>query len=318
MRIDIETLKETKGIGVKTLERIIEQHNKRTMIEKDRLRVQSISPPVKFNIGIDNIYQGESVEFMRNNIPNDSIDMVLTSPPYDNLRDYNGFYFDYKVMLSEIHRVLKKGGVCVWVVADQTINGSESGTSFRQALYAKEIGFNLHDTMIYQKNSYPFPMKNRYYQVFEYMFVLSKGTPSTYNLLKQKTKWKKDTKEVSTTRLANGETVEMKYEKGKKERILDNVWICNTGYMRTTKDKIAYKHPAQFPEELAEKHILTWSNEGDIVLDPMCGSGTTCKMAKLNNRKFIGIDISKEYVKIAKERIEEYKVELFRRKENDV
>ena len=248
-------------------------------------------------IDLNNFYIGESVEFMRKNIPDEYIDLAITSPPYDKLRDYKGFALCFEDMAKELLRITKHAGVVVWVVGDSVDKkGSETLTSFKQALYFKEIGFNVHDTMIYQKNSYPFPMSNRYYQQFEYMFVLSKGKPKTHNLIKQKTKWKKKTDELSTTRLADGTTVEMKYEKGKDERSLDNVWLCNTGYMRTTKDKIAYKHPAQFPEELVEKHILTWSNEGDIVLDPMCGAGTTCKMAWLNNRNFIGIDMSEEYI----------------------
>lgn len=248
-------------------------------------------------IELNNFYIGESVQFMKDSIPNEFIDLTVTSPPYDKLRDYKGFELCFNDMADELYRITKPNGVIVWVIGDSVDKkGSETLTSFKQALYFKEIGFNIHDTMIYQKNSYPFPMSNRYYQQFEYMFVLSKGKPKTHNLLKQKTKWKKDTKELSTTRLADGTTVEMKYEKGKDERVLDNIWLCNTGYMRTTKDKIAYAHPAQFPEELAEKHILTWSNEGDIVFDPMCGSGTTCKMAYLNKRNFIGIDMSDEYI----------------------
>jgi site-specific DNA-methyltransferase (adenine-specific) len=236
-------------------------------------------------------------------LPNIIIDLTVTSPPYDNLRTYNGYSFDFENIAKELFRVAKDGGVVVWIVGDATINGSETGTSFKQVLYFKEIGFNLHDTMIYQKNSYPFPPSNRYYQQFEYMFVLSKGVPKTANIQTQKTIWKKDTKEISTTRNSNGSVSSMKYAKGKDERKMDNIWLINTGYMRTTKDKIAYKHPAIFPEELVNRHILSWSNEGDMVLDCFLGSGTTGKMAKQLNRKFIGIEISNEYLDIAKKRI---------------
>jgi site-specific DNA-methyltransferase (adenine-specific) len=161
--------------------------------------------------------------------------------------------------------------------------------------------------MIYQKNSYPFPPTNRYYQQFEYMFVLSKGKPLTTNIQTQKTIWKKNTKEISTTRQKDGTTKAMKYEKGKDERKMDNVWIINTGFMRTTKDNIAYKHPAIFPDELCERHILSWSNEGDIVLDPFMGSGTTAKMAILNNRNYIGFEIAEEYCIMANKRISIHK-----------
>ena len=247
---------------------------------------------------------GDCLELMKD-IPDGSVDLTVTSPPYDNLRTYNGFYWDFENTARELLRITKNGGVVVWVVGDSyDKKGSETLTSFKQALFFKEIGFNVHDTMIYQKNSYPFPPSNRYYQQFEYMFVLSKGKPKTANLLRQKTKWRKDTNQVSTCRNSDGSTSAMKYEKGKEDRILDNVWLINTGYMRTTKDKFAYKHPAMFPEELCEKHILSWSNEGDIIFDCFMGSGTTGKMAVLNNRNFIGIELDEGYFQIAKQRIE--------------
>ena len=250
------------------------------------------------------LWHGDCLELMKN-IPDGSVDLTVTSPPYDNLRTYNGFSWDFENTARELLRITKNGGVVVWIVGDSyDKKGSETLTSFKQALFFKEIGFNVHDTMIYQKNSYPFPPSNRYYQQFEYMFVLSKGKPKTANLLRQKTKWRKDTNQVSTCRNADGSTSAMKYEKGKEDRILDNVWLINTGYMRTTKDKFAYKHPAMFPEELCEKHILSWSNEGDIIFDCFMGSGTTGKMAVLNNRRFIGIELDEEYFNIAKERIE--------------
>ena len=254
-------------------------------------------------IELNKIYCGDCIELMKN-IPNNFIDLTVTSPPYDNLRNYKGYNFNFEDVAQELFRITKNGGVVVWVVGDgHDKKGSETLTSFKQALYFKEIGFNLHDTMIYQKNSYPFPPSNRYYQQFEYMFVISKNKPKTTNIQTQKTIWKKDTNQLSTTRQKDGTTKEMKYKKGNEERKMDNVWNINTGYMRSTKDKFAYKHPAMFPEELVERHILSWSNKEDIILDPMCGSGTTCKMSKLLNRNYIGIDISQEYVDISNQRI---------------
>lgn len=254
------------------------------------------------------LIQGDCLEVMKG-ISDNSIDLVVTSPPYDNLRNYkdslNWNFEIFQKIANELKRILKKGGVIVWVVGDATIKGSETGSSFRQALYFKEIGFNLHDTMIYQKNSYPFPPTNRYYQQFEYMFVISKGAPSTFNGLKIKTTYQKETSALSTTRQKDGSTKEMKYEKGKKDRLMDNVWQLNTGYMRTTKDKEAYKHPALFPDELANRHIFSWSNEGDTVLDPFMGSGTTGKQANLLKRNFIGIECVKEYFEIAERRVYE-------------
>jgi len=251
---------------------------------------------------INKVHCADSLNIMRNIFDN-SIDLVITSPPYDNLRDYNGYSFDFESIAKELFRVIKEGGVVVWVVGDATVNGSETGTSFKQALYFKEIGFNLHDTMIYQKNSYPFPPSNRYFQVSEYMFVLSKGSPNTTNLIKVPTIGKKHTH--SSFRQADGSMKEDKYEMGKDERVKDNIWKYNVGYSKTTNDKYAFEHPAMFPEQLASDHIKSWSNKDDIVLDPFNGSGTTTKMAYLLGRKYIGIDVSEEYCSIARDRLKQ-------------
>ena len=245
---------------------------------------------------------GDCLEVMKT-IADNSVDLVITSPPYDNLRSYKGFLFNYSDVGKELFRVIKQKGVMVWVVGDAVEDNSETCMSFRQAIEFREIGFNLHDTMIYQKNSYPYPMSNRYYQVFEYMFVFSKGIPKTANLLKQPTIWKQKNKTSSTTRQKDGTTTHLKYETGKDERTRDNVWKYNCGYMRSSKDKISFEHPATFPEQLGLDHILSWSNEGDTVLDPMAGSGTTLKMAKLLGRNFIGIEISERYCQIARDRL---------------
>ena len=238
-------------------------------------------------------------------IPDKSIDLIITSPPYDNIRDYNNssiWNFDiFKNIANQLQRVLKDGGVIVWIVADATIKGSETGTSFKQALYFKDIGLNLHDTMIYYKNSYPFPCSNRYYQNFEYMFILSKGKPKTTNLIKVPTKG--NTKNP-TYRKKDGTTSNFKYEINKSTRNADNVWKYEVGYQKSTTDKIAYKHPAIFPDKLAKDHIITWSNENDLILDPMMGSGTVAKMSRLLNRNFIGIELDQNYFNIAKQRIE--------------
>ena len=237
------------------------------------------------------------------------IDLTVTSPPYDDLRSYKGCEWDFdifKQIANELYRVTKEGGVVVWIVGDKTIKGSESGTSFRQALYFKEIGFNLHDTMIYQSDKPPLSHK-RYEQKFEYMFVFSKGKPKTFNPIMETCKYVGSSKEARTFR-HNGNELEETHNKGKvkKEKIKGNVWIYSTGYNKSSKDKIAFKHPAVFPEKLAEDHIKSWSNEGDLVMDIFSGSGTTLKMAKLNNRKFIGFEISEEYCAIAEKRLENF------------
>lgn len=248
-------------------------------------------------------------------IPSDSIDLTLTSPPYDAIRDYNGYNFNDTAssnIITELFRVTKQGGVVVWIVGDATINGGESGTSFRQALKFIEAGFKLHDTMIYEKNTSSFPAKragNRYTQIFEYMFVFCKGKITTANLICDKSnKWAGHTNwGKNTNRLKNGklqETTDIKPVPDFSPR--NNIWHYNVGKGFNSSDKESHEHPAIFPEKLAEDHILSWSNEGDIVLDPFAGSGTTCKMAKKNNRQYIGIDISEDYCKLAEGIIAKY------------
>lgn len=255
------------------------------------------------------IYCGECAQVMRNHIEDNSIDLTVTSPPYDNLRTYNGFVFPFEDIAKELYRVTKVGGVVVWVVADATIKGSETGTSFKQALYFKELGFNLHDTMIYHTVS-PYPPNVRYWHTFEYMFVFSKSAPKTFNPLKQ-LKSKYANSETTTHRNKKGNTEGLNTNalarilraNAYTERVKDNVWYISSGYGRSSTYKNAHNHPAIFPEKLAEDHILSWSNEGDVVFDPMCGSGTTLAMARKNNRQYIGIDISQEYVDLSKQRV---------------
>lgn len=252
---------------------------------------------------LNKIICGDNVEVMRQ-MPDNCIDLTVTSPPYDNLRTYNGFSFNFEEVAKELYRITKDGGVVVWVVNDATINGSETGTSFRQALYFKEIGFNLHDTMIYKSEKPPLT-HNRYEQKFEYMFVFSKGKPRTFNPIMIDCKYA-GSNPMGTFRHTGKETQKAhKQSKVNEFKIKGNVWEYATGFQKTTKDKIAYQHPAIFPEQLANDHIISWSNPGDLVFDPFVGSGTTAKMALLNGRNFIGIDISDEYCEIARQRLEQ-------------
>ena len=245
----------------------------------------------------------------------ESVDLTVTSPPYDNIRDYKGYCFeeqDFKEIVKQLYRVTKKGGVVVWVVGDATMKGSETGTSFRQALGFMEGGFKLHDTMIYEKNTSSFPAQRkgkRYTQIFEYMFVFCKGKIKTGNLICDKAnKWAGHTNwGKNTQRGKNGELKKTKDIKPVPDfSPRNNIWKYNVGKGFNSSDKESHNHPAIFPEKLAEDHILSWSNEGDVVLDPFMGSGTTCKMAKKNGRKYIGIDTSEEYCALAKSIIEKY------------
>ena len=242
------------------------------------------------------IHCGDHLKILKE-VDNESIDLTLTSPPYDNLRTYNGYEFQFEKLANELFRVAKQGGIVVWIVGDATINGSETGTSFKQALYFKEIGFNLHDTMIYQFAGTGAKGSNYcYWQNFEYMFVFSKGKPKSINRIKDHKNIKFGSKAGHIGEFANGTRKERGIRVIPEYSVRPNVWI----YGGSIGDKT--KHPAMFPEQLAQDHIISWSNKGDLVLDPMNGSGTTTKVAELLERDFIGIDISQEYCEIANER----------------
>lgn len=260
---------------------------------------------------LDTIINGDAQEVL-STIQNDFINLIVTSPPYDNLRSYDNvaWNFDiFKNIASQLYRVLKKGGVLVWVVNDAVKNGSESGTSFKQALHFIDIGFNLHDTMIFEKNSSSFPASrtsNRYTQIFEYMFVFSKGKPNTVNLICDKeNKWVGDTGRGRHTfrRTDDTLTITKRIKPVPQFSPRNNIWKYKINYGFTTKDKEAHEHPAIFPEQLATDHIISWTNEGDIVMDPFCGSGTTVKAATLLKRHFIGIEINKKYCDIIERRL---------------
>ena len=262
------------------------------------------------------IYCGDNLELIKQ-LDDNYIDLTVTSPPYDNLRTYNGYSWDFEGLAKELFRVTKDGGVVVWVVGDATINGSETGTSFRQAIYFMECGFNLHDTMIYYRQS-PYPANIRYNQCFEYMFVFCKNKIKTHNLLNapKRDVGKKASSIVSKTYRQTDGSIKNIDDEGKKrliaanktkEKTRDNIWYIPTGYMVSSSDKIAYQHPATYPEKLAEDHIISWSNKGDLILDPFLGSGTTAKMALKNERDFIGFEISQEYCDIAEKRIAQWR-----------
>lgn len=254
-------------------------------------------------IDLNKIYCGDNVELCKQ-LDDCSIDLTVTSPPYDNLRDYKGYSWDFESLAKELYRVTKDGGVVVWVVGDQTIKGSETGTSFKQALYFKEIGFNLHDTMIYRKNN-PIPLQhNRYQPCFEYMFVFSKGAPKTFNALMVDTVNPKGKLTITQREKDGSKNNGTGYGRQRSaKRYRHNIWNYNVGKNQTTKDDVAFQHPAIFPDQLANDHILSWSNDGDVIFDPFMGSGTTAKMAILNNRNYIGFELSEEYCDIANDRI---------------
>lgn len=262
---------------------------------------------------INKIYNCNCLEGLKQ-LDNNSVSLTVTSPPYDNLRTYNSVVDEdtwnfevFKPIAQELYRVTKQGGVLVWVVGDAVVNGGETGSSFRQALYFQECGFKLHDTMIYEKNSSTFPARadsKRYSQIFEYMFVFTKG--KIRNDIKliadKKNKWFGWTNWGQHSQYdVDGNLVKAKNIRPIPEFSLrTNIWKYSVSF----NDKTG--HPAVFPEKLAEDHILSWSNEGDLVLDPFMGSGTTAKMAMLNNRNYIGFELNEDYYNVSLDRVGKY------------
>lgn len=251
---------------------------------------------------INKVMWGDSAQILKT-LETHSIDLIVTSPPYDDLRTYKGYNFDFETIAEELYRVTKDNGVVVWIVGDQTVNGSETMTSFKQALYFNQVGFRLHDTMIYEKNSSSFPAKrtgNRYTQIFEYMFIFSKGAPKCNLICDKENKWAGHTNWGNNTQYdKQGNLIQTNNIKPiPSHSPRNNIWKYTVGFNSVK------GHPAVFPEKLAEDHILSWSNEGDVVLDPFAGSGTTLRMAKKNNRKYIGIEISEDYVELINKSLE--------------
>ena len=246
-------------------------------------------------------------------MPDNLVDLIVTSPPYSNLRNYHKFSWDFETIARELYRILKPGGVLVWVVGDKTYKGTEELTPFRHAIYFQDIvGFNTWDTMIYVRQS-PFPANVRYNQNFEFMFVFSKGTPKTFNpIMDRKNKWGgQKTFGKSSFRDKDGSLKVSGQREVNKIGKRSNIWRYANGFGFGQSDEIAYQHPATYPEALAKDHILSWSNEGDTVLDCFTGSGTTLKMAKMLNRHYLGIEISPEYVTLAEKRLLATPVPLF-------
>lgn len=245
------------------------------------------------------IEKGDCLEFAKKHIATRAIDMVVTSPPYDNLRKYNGFEFDEDATIKALYDVVKIGGVVAWVVQDATVKGSKTGSSFRQALKFKEAGFNIHDVMIWDKTfSTAPPSKVRYNCAFEYIFIFSKGAPKNFTPIKDKVNRRAGTKSHGGGRKADGATYKTKLYQIKEFGQRLNIWQIFPHMARNEN-----KHPAPFPVQLAADLIISWTRPGDLVFDPFTGSGSTAVAALQTGRQFIGCDISAEYVEMAKNRI---------------
>lgn len=248
-----------------------------------------------------------NVEFLKG-IESETVDLVVTSPPYDDIRDYHGYTVEIEEIITELKRVLKPGGVVAWVVGDRIKNGDKSLTSFKQAIQFQDNGFKVYEHLIYEKVGGSPPVKNRYMNTFEHIFIFSKGKPKTVNLIKDKpNKWAgKSSFGDRSTRQKDGSLSPRKPRVVSEFGRRTTIWRYVNTYGFSTPDKESHQHPAIFPEKLSEDLILSYSNEEDLVLDIFLGSGTTAKMSYLNNRNFRGCDISEEYVKLAKGRLSKY------------
>lgn len=271
----------------------LEKRKKRLVLENERK-----------DLKLNHIYNENCLVTMTK-MPDNFVDLTVTSPPYDDMRSYDGNSFsEFQLIAKELLRITKKGGVVVWVVGDQTVKGDETGTSFKHALYFKEIGFNLFDTMIYQKTPRGAVGNNKtYWQTFEYMFVFTKEQPKTINLIRDRENKEARNGDTGTKRLHDGSLLKQVRSGYSKYGRRTNVWEYLIGRGHSASDEVAYGHPAIFPEKLVQDHIISWSKKNDLVYDPFMGSGTTAKMAILTGRKYLGSEISKKYCEIAKRRL---------------
>lgn len=239
-------------------------------------------------------------------MPDEFVDLTVTSPPYDSLRNYNGYSFDFPTIAKELFRVTKNGGVVVWVIDDEIKNGNRSLSSFRQGIFFQDVGFNFYDLIIYVKKSGGPPHLNRYRDAHEFMFVMSKGNIQTINLICDKNNtWVGKTGNYSK-RNKNGILTKRDGCTISEIGIRYNLWEYLTGHGFEDDEDLIKIHPAKFPEALARDHIFSWSNEGDLIYDPFMGSGTVAKMAHLMKRNWIGSEISQQYVDLANKRLEKY------------
>ena len=255
------------------------------------------------------LYNDDCLTVMRG-MADKSVDLTVTSPPYDNLREYGNHEWQFETVAEQLFRLTKDGGVVIWVVGDAVVGGSESGTAFRQALLFMDIGFRLHDTMIFAKNVSSLPDPTRYFQSFEYMFVLSNGRPKTFNPIDDKERKWFGRSGLTKKRHTNGDIELYERDPEKQSNRRGNIWTYDVGFNKSTTYAPAFEHPATFPEKLAYDHIVSWSNKGDVILDPFAGSGTTLVACIQSDRNGIGIEVHPPYFEIAKKRIEQAQLQI--------
>lgn len=260
------------------------------------------------NIGsykLNEVYCGDCVKLMKL-LPDSTIDLVVTSPPYDKIRDYNGsIHFDLHKTGQEIFRVLKSGGIAVMVIQDQTKNFGKSLTSFKTIIdWCDNIGFKLFETIIYRKNGSEGVWWTKRFRVdHEYMPIFLKGKkPQYFNKEPLKIPSKHGGKVMtgSGSRKTNGETQKTVTRAINFKKCRGTIWNY---LMAGDKNPLKRKHPAVFPDKIPYDFIQCFCPEEGIVLDPFAGSGSTLVMAKKLRRSFIGFDIVPEYCELARERL---------------
>lgn len=271
---------------------------------------------------VNQIICGDCVEVL-STFPDEFVDITISSPPYGKIRDYaNGNSYNFLLLAEQLYRVVKEGGLVAWIRNDTVEDGSKTGDTFKQTIEFMNVGFNLYDVLIWEKSGVSYPANGRYTGIHEYIILLSKGKPKVFNPIKDVPKLWEGSWGKLTTRNQDGSLTYQNLEnEGKAKSGRDDtgkygykqrttIWKINNGFGFNTKDEIAKEHPAIFPETLCHDIIVSWSNEGDLVLDPFCGSGTTLKMAKILNRNYIGIDISQRYCDISKQRVDNTEQQL--------
>ncbi len=244
-------------------------------------------------------------------LSNECIPFTLTSPPYDGLRTYDGLAdWNFMDVAKELYRITMQGGVVVWVVQEQIIDGSESGETSRQRLAFANIGFRLHHTMVMGKLGGIQFSSNRYGRPLEYAFILSKGPPRYFNPLRDRPNKEAGRVKVFLNRNRDGSFAPVKRTQVHPYGLRGSIWFYPTGKNNSAKEDYAFEHPALMPEQMAEDDILSWTKVGDLVFNPFAGAGTALKMALLNHRSYLGFEINPKYVEIARRRLREAEAKL--------
>jgi site-specific DNA-methyltransferase (adenine-specific) len=264
---------------------------------------------------VDQIIHNDCVSEMAT-LPDNCIPLTVTSPPYDKLRRYGGQRWSFETfekVARQLFRLTMPGGVVLWVVQDGTVDGSLTGTSARQWLYFQQIGFDLNSVLILATRGWR-SQTSRYANQFHFGFVLSKGRPRAFHPIRDRINSTAGQRLRCSRRSASGEAVTT-YNGDRRLGLHGyraNVWFYDVGGGKSTKDRYASRHEALMPEQMARDLIISWSRPGDLIFDPFCGAATTCKMALLSHRHYLGIEAHALYYRLALRRMRDAQTEYRR------